>query len=78
MGSVGYGAFVGMGKKRYFTEKFQVLPLTLCPPGQNGCRFADDTFKCIFINEKCYISIQISLKFVQWGPINNKSQHYFR
>ena len=40
-------------------------------PRQNGCRFADDTFKCIFLNENVRISIKISLKFVPKGPINN-------
>ena len=38
---------------------------------QNGCRFADDTFKCIFLNENVRISMKISLKFVPKGPINN-------
>ena len=40
-------------------------------PRQNGRRFADDTFKCIFLNENVHISIEISLKFVPKGPINN-------
>ena len=40
-------------------------------PRQNGCRFADDTFKRIFLNENVRISIKISLKFVPKGPINN-------
>ena len=40
-------------------------------PRQNGRRFADDTFKRIFLNESVGISIKISLKFVQKGPINN-------
>ena len=35
--------------------------------------FADDTLKCIFINEKFCIFIRISLKFVHKGPIDNKS-----
>ena len=30
------------------------------PPGQNGHHFADDIFKCIFVNEKVCILIQIS------------------
>ena len=34
---------------------------------------ADDNFKCIFVNEKFCISIQISLKFVLKGSIHNKS-----
>ena len=40
-------------------------------PRQNGRRFADDTFKCIFLNENVRISFKISLKFVSLGPINN-------
>ena len=40
-------------------------------PRQNGRRFADDTFKRIFLNENVRISIKISLKFVSKGPINN-------
>ena len=40
-------------------------------PRQNGSRFADDTFKHIFLNENVRISIKISLKFVPKGPINN-------
>ena len=40
-------------------------------PRQNGRRFTDDTFKCIFLNENVRISIKISLKFVPRGPINN-------
>ena len=40
-------------------------------PRQNGCHFADDIFKCIFLNENVWIPIKISLKFVPKGPINN-------
>ena len=40
-------------------------------PRQNGCLFADDTFKRIFLNENVRISIKISLKFVPKVPINN-------
>ena len=43
------------------------------PPGQNGRYFADDVFKCIFMYEKSWILIQISLKFVLKGPIDNKA-----
>ena len=38
---------------------------------QNKRHFADDTFKCIFLNEYDRISIQTSLKFVPKGSINN-------
>ena len=40
-------------------------------PRQNGRRFADDTFKRIFLNENVRISVKISLKFVPKVPINN-------
>ena len=40
-------------------------------PRQNGRRFADDTFKRIFLDENVRIAIKISLKFVPKGPINN-------
>ena len=45
--------------------------LTHLPPGQNGRLFAEDIFRCIFENEKFYILINISLKFVPKGPIDN-------
>ena len=42
-------------------------------PGQNDRHFPDDIFKCIFLIEKFFVSIKISLKFVPKGPIDNKS-----
>ena len=41
------------------------------PRGQNGRHFAHDIFKRIFVNEKYGILINISLKFVPKGPIDN-------
>ena len=40
-------------------------------PRQDGRRFADDTFKRIFLNDNVRISIKISLKFVPKGQNNN-------
>ena len=40
-------------------------------PRQNGHHFPDDLFKCIFFDENLWTSINISLKFVPKGPINN-------
>ena len=40
-------------------------------PRQNGRRFADDLFKCIFLNENARISLEISLKSVPKVQINN-------
>ena len=40
-------------------------------PRQNGRHFADDIFRCIFFNEIGCILINISLKSVPNGPINN-------
>ena len=33
-------------------------------PKQNGRHFTDDTFKCIFLNENKWISLELSLRFV--------------
>ena len=41
---------------------------------QNGCRFPDDIFKCIFLNENVWILFKISPRFVSSSPnspINN-------
>ena len=40
-------------------------------PEQNGRHFADVIFKRISMNENVWILIEISLKFVHKGPINN-------
>ena len=60
----------------YFRWPFENHPIekmifNTLRPGQNGRRFADDTFKRIFLNENFRISIKISLKFVPKGLINN-------
>ena len=39
-------------------------------PRQDGRHFPGDIFKCIFVNEKFCISIEISLKFVPKGLID--------
>ena len=48
-----------------------VFTMNSSPLGQNGHRLADGVFKCIFINEKIFILIKISLNFVPRGPIDN-------
>ena len=40
-------------------------------PRENRRHFADDVFKCIFLNENVMILVKISLKFVPKTPINN-------
>ena len=78
-----FGTFQGVGKlSRNGIKVGNVTYITHCenmhffyssPSGQNGRYFADDIFKCIFINEKFCILIQISMKFVPKGPIDNKA-----
>ena len=46
-------------------------PINTLRPRQNGRHFADDMFKCIFLNENVWIPIEISLKFVPRGSFNN-------
>ena len=45
-------------------------------PTHNDRHFADDMFKCIFLNENIWIPIMISLKFVPKGQFDN-IQHWF-
>ena len=40
-------------------------------PRQNSHHCADKTLKLIFLHEICCIYIQISLKFIPKGPVNN-------
>ena len=47
--------------------------LTHLPLDKMAAIFADDIFKCIFLNEKFCILIQISVKFIARGPIGSKS-----
>ena len=49
----------------------QCMDINTLRPRPNGRHFADDIFKCIFLNENVWIPIEISLKFVPKGPINN-------
>ena len=46
----------------------RIICLNILRPSQN---FADDIFKCIFLNWNIWILIKISLMFVLKGPINN-------
>ena len=46
------------------------MVLTHLPSAQHGCHFADDILRCIFVNEKFPILIEMSLKFVAKGPVD--------
>ena len=46
--------------------------LNSSPPGQDGHHFADDIFWCIFLNENVRSWIEIWLKFVLNGSIEDK------
>ena len=50
-----------------------MLAFNTLRPRRNGRHFAGDTFKYIFLNENVIISVEISLKFVPKGQINNIS-----
>ena len=50
----------------YMCARFNTLR-----PRPNRRHFADDIFKCIFLNKNVWISINISLKFVPKGPIDH-------
>ena len=48
-----------------------MLKFNIVRPRKNGCRFADNILKYIFLNDSVRISIKISMKIVPKGPINN-------
>ena len=48
------------------------LSINTLSPKQNGCHFADNSFKCIYLIERVCILIHITL-FVPEGRIHNKS-----
>ena len=48
-----------------------VFSVSTLKPRQNDCNFTDGIFKCMFLNENIWISINISLKFVPMGQTNN-------
>ena len=56
---------------RNFYVIYCMLYLNLLRRRRNGLQFADEIFKCIFLNENVWLSISISLKFVPHDPINN-------
>ena len=45
--------------------------LSILSPRQKRRHFADDIFKCNFLNESVWIPIKSSLKFVPQGPVKN-------
>ena len=48
-----------------------IIIIKSSPPEQSGRYFTDGIFRCIFMNKKFCVLIEISLKFVPRGPINN-------
>ena len=54
-----------------FTHPVCTAVFNSSPPRQNDRHFADIIFKCLFLNEKFCILIQISLQLVPKGPIDN-------
>ena len=53
-------------------RKCQVyLHINLSPPEQNGLHFADDIFRCIFVNDKFRIFIENSPNFIPKVPLRN-------
>ena len=64
--------YASRGRKKSADENRHIwVWLNTLRPRQNGRHFADDVFKCIFLNENVWILLKILLKFVPKGPINN-------
>ena len=54
-----------------FTNSHSGLDIDTLRPRHYGRHVADDTFKCIFLNENVIHLIKISLKFIPKDAINN-------
>ena len=57
----------------WFTSHMTVTRVNSSLPGQDGRPFADEIFMGILVNEKFWILIKNSLKFVPKVPIDNNS-----
>ena len=55
----------------FFKTEMNCNNVNTVRPRQNGRHLSDNIFKCIFFNENIRISIDISLKCVPKGSINN-------
>ena len=67
-----YNSPLKLGDGRVITSHIKhVWSLNTLRPRQNRRRFTDDVLKCIFLNENVWITIEISLKCVPKGPIDN-------
>ena len=68
-----YGYWLYYSQHHFYSSGPLFSGFNTLRPRQNKRHFADDIFKCIFLNENVWIPIKISLKFVPQGPIHNIS-----
>ena len=57
--------------RRYSASMSQLHSLNSPLPTQNSRHFADDIFRCMFVNGMFCILLEISLTFVPKGQIDN-------
>ena len=58
---------------QYIFKETLVSGISSSSAGQNDRHFADQIFRCIFVNEKFWILTKYSLKFVPKDAIDNNS-----
>ena len=58
-------------RRHLYIETDPWLYINILRLRQYGCHFADDIFRCIFLNQNVWFLIKIPLKFVPKGLINN-------
>ena len=66
-----YTIFISIGRTVPLFNPLRAHAVNTLRPRHNGRHFADDIFKCFFLNENVWIPIKFSLKFVPKVPINN-------
>ena len=60
------------GDPRYHIMEYYLIFFNTLRPRQNGCYFANDIFRGIFLNENFQISNTILLKYVSYEVIDNE------
>ena len=67
----GIGIILTIDNRPLFQDRDLLSLVYTLRQRQNGRHFPANVFKCNFLNENAWISIENSLKFVPKGPINN-------
>ena len=70
--------YLSISPRKWWPFSLGLNVLNTLMPRQNGRHFTDDHFKCIFLNENIWNSINTLLKFIPMGRINNIPKYFWK